>query len=63
MCDKDVLKSCGTLNSVPDCYKNQQICDKAVDNHALKFVHYCFITKKMGDKAGNTHSSTIKFIP
>ena len=43
MCDKDVLKSCGTLNSVPDCYKNQQICDKAVENYpyALEFIPEC----------------------
>ena len=30
----------GTLESAPEGYKNQQICDKAVDNysHALKFA-------------------------
>ena len=37
MCDKDVLKSCGTLNSVPDCY------DKAVENYpyASEFIPEC----------------------
>ena len=30
----------GTLESVHNCYKNQQMCDKAVDNypHTLEFV-------------------------
>ena len=32
MCDKAILENDGTLESVPDCYKNQQMCDKAVDN-------------------------------
>ena len=28
------------LRFIPDCYKNQKMCDKAVDNHfhALEFV-------------------------
>ena len=40
MCDKAILKNGGTLNSVPDCYKNQEMCSKAVDTylHALEFV-------------------------
>ena len=25
MCDKAILEYSGTLNSVPDCYKNQEI--------------------------------------
>ena len=33
MCDKAILENGGTLNSVADCYENQQLCDKAVDNH------------------------------
>ena len=37
MCDKAILKNDETLKSVPDCYKNQEMCTKAVDNypHAL----------------------------
>ena len=31
MCDKAILENCGMLESVLDCYKNQQMCDKAVD--------------------------------
>ena len=40
MCDKGILENGGILESVPHCYKNQQMCDKAVDNYlnALKFV-------------------------
>ena len=32
MCSKAILENGGTLESVPCCFKNQQICDKAVDN-------------------------------
>ena len=41
MCDKAVLEHGGTLESVPDCCKNHQMCDKAVDNYsqALKTFH------------------------
>ena len=40
MCDKGIQENGGILESVPHCYKNQQMCDKAVDNYlnALKFV-------------------------
>ena len=40
MCDKVIFENGGTLKSVPDCYKNQEMCNKAVDNyrHALEFV-------------------------
>ena len=38
-----VLENGGTLESVRDCYKNQEMCDKAVDNypHVLEFVSEC----------------------
>ena len=37
MCDKAILENDGTLKSVPDCSKNQEMYNKAVDNypHAL----------------------------
>ena len=40
MCDNAILENGETLEPLPDCYKNQQMCDKAVDNypHVLKFV-------------------------
>ena len=61
MYDKAVLENGGTLKSVPDCYKKQQMCDKAVDNylHALEFVADCYITRKLYDGVVNTHPSTI----
>ena len=48
MCDKDFLENGGTLNFVPECYKNQEICNKAGDNypHALVFVTDAIILKK-----------------
>ena len=46
MCDKAILENGGTLKPVPDCYKNQEMCNKPVDNYpqALQFVPECFIT-------------------
>ena len=32
MCDKAILENGGTIKFVPDCYKNQERCNKAVDN-------------------------------
>ena len=48
MCVKALLENCGTLNSVPDYYKNQEMCNKAVDNYpyALEFVPEFFMTQK-----------------
>ena len=65
MCDKAILEHGGTLESVPDCYKNQEIYDKAVNNylHALRFVPDSYITQKMSDKYFNTYHSTIQFVP
>ena len=39
MYDKAIVENGGTLKFVPDCYKNQEMCNKAVDNypHALEF--------------------------
>ena len=33
MCDKAILENGGTLKSVFDCCKNQEMCNKAVDNY------------------------------
>ena len=65
MNDKAILEDGETLKYVPDCYKNQEMCNKAVDNYsyALEFVPECFMTQKMSDKAVNTSPSTIKFVP
>ena len=63
---KVFLENGGTLTSAPDWWKNQQICDKAVDSypHAFKFVPDGYLHQKMRDKAVNTHDSRIqKFVP
>ena len=31
MCDKAILENGGTLKSVPDCCKYQEMCNKALD--------------------------------
>ena len=48
MCDKAILENGGTLESVSDCYKNQKMCNKVVDNyyHALEFVLEYYKSKK-----------------
>ena len=50
--------------NIPDCYKNQNICNEAVDSyaHALELVHncYCYKTQKMCNKTVNT---SIHFVP
>ena len=49
MCDKAILENGGTLKPVSDCYKNQKMCNKVVDNypHALDFVPECYTTQKL----------------
>ena len=44
---KAVLENGGTLKSIPDCYKNQEMCNKAVDNYprALEFLPDCKMTQ------------------
>ena len=65
MCAKVILENGGALKSVPDCYKNQETCNKADSNypHPLEFVPECFMIHKMCDKAVSTYPSTIKFVP
>ena len=48
MCYKAILENSGMLKSVPNCYKNQEMCNKAVDNypHALEFVLECDKSQK-----------------
>ena len=40
MCDKVILENSETLKYIPECYKNQEMCNKADDNypHVLEFV-------------------------
>ena len=50
------MKHGRVVESVPNSYKNYEMCNKAVDNysHALKFVPNCYITQKTCDKAVTT---------
>ena len=43
MSDKAILENGGTLKSVPYCYKNQEMYNKAVKDypHPLEFVPEC----------------------
>ena len=43
MCDKATPENAGTIKYVSDYYKNQEICNKAVENycHVLGFVPEC----------------------
>ena len=33
MCGKSIIENGGTVKSVPDCYRNQEMGNKAVDNY------------------------------
>ena len=52
MCEKAILENSVTLKYVTDCYKSQEIHNKAVENysHALKYVFQCLKTQNMCDK-------------
>ena len=43
MCVKVILENGGMLKFIPDCYKNQKMCDKTVNNyaHELEYVPVC----------------------
>ena len=65
MCDKAILENGETLTSVPDCYKNQEMCNKcAADNYhyVLEFLPECYKSQNMCDKAVNTYPSTTEFV-
>ena len=49
---KSILENGETLDSVPDCYKNQETCNKAVDNYlyALEVVPECYKIQKCSIK-------------
>ena len=45
---KDIIGNGRMLGFIPEFYKDQNICNKAVDNdsHALRFVHDCYKIQK-----------------
>ena len=49
MCDRIISDDPFSLRYVPDQYKTQQVCDKAVDDClvVLQFVSDCFVTNKI----------------
>ena len=62
MCDKVNLEKQWNIKVCyknQDCYKYQEICNKAVDNylHVLEFVSECFKSQKTCDKAVDTYPS------
>ena len=56
MCDKAILENGVMLKSISDCYKNQRMFNKPVDNyaHALEFVPDCYKIASI---------SAIQFVP
>ena len=47
MCDEAFLENVRILRHVLDCYKNHEMCNKAIENypHALEYVPECYTTK------------------
>ena len=47
MCNKAILEDSGTLKSVPYCYNNREMSNKAVENylHVLEFDPKCYKTQ------------------
>ena len=47
MSDKAIFKNSGPLESISDCYKNEKMCNKTVDNyvHGLEFISDCCKTQ------------------
>ena len=56
MCNQTVNNYADALEYVPECFKTQDIYDKAVDNYpsAIQCVPECFKTQEMFDKAVDT---------
>ena len=46
MCDKAILEKAGTLQYFPDCYKNQEMCNKAVEIYPHSFLLNAIRLKK-----------------
>ena len=55
MCGETIVENGETLKSIPKCYKDKKMCNKAVDKypHALEFefVPEWFLTQNMYYKA------------
>ena len=64
ICAKVTLEN-GGMMFISDYYKDQSMCNKAVDKyaHALGPVPNCYGTQKMCNKAVMTYPSAIQFAP
>ena len=53
------------IRYIPDRYKTQQMCDKAIleNGGMLKSVHDCYKNQKMFDKTVDNYPHTVKFFP
>ena len=66
MCDEVViLQNGGILMLILDCYKDQNMCNKTLDNydHALGSVCDCSKTQNICDKVVSTYPSLIQLVP
>ena len=68
MCDKAILENEVTFMFVSECYKNQKMCNKAVDNYALEFISEWYKSNKISaikkcDKAVGIYPSEMQFGP
>ena len=65
MCNKVVDTCPFESNSIPDWYKTQKMCDKAVlrDFFILKFGSCRYKTQEMCDKAILENAGTLKSVP
>ena len=61
MRDKVIPENSRLLKYIPDCYKNQKVCNKAVRRyfHALEFILKCYKTHKMCNEAVKTSPSAM----
>ena len=72
MHDKAILENVTNSESIPDCCKNQEMCDNAVDNYPHELKSECSKAQKvitescktqiMCDQAVSIHPSTAKFV-
>ena len=54
MCEKVIIENGGILEFIPDCYKNQNMCDKAVILPQYNLLLNAISIKKTCDKAIDT---------
>ena len=63
MCNRAILKNVRMLISVPNRYKTQEICEKAVDNYIFVVVSDPYKTQEMCIRAVSTCSFVFDSIP